>query len=226
MDEKKEKEKIILKKIYNEKNKNKYRLVDDTAEKPDFTMEDLKNGDIFGVEVTNMYYDEFSARLKEIPNYIGEMLKNGIPRKATGILNKHQLYIEIDKSWHYIGDTIGESFKKYDDYIDALVNTINTKSIKAKKYNNKLKYIELFINDKENYLTFKNIKHLAYLEKSEKLWQVINKSPFKRIYFFTIVDRKEMLLLIGDTKTGPLSITAEEMNKHQKYMKELLKEDA
>ena len=111
-------------------------------------------------------------------------------------------------------------------YIDALVNTINTKSIKAKKYNNKLKYIELFINDKENYLTFKNIKHLAYLEKSEKLWQAINKSPFKRIYFFTIVDRKEMLFLVGDTKTGPLSITDEEMNKHQKYMKELLKEDA
>ena len=226
MEEKKEKEKIILKKIYNEKNKSKYMLVDDTSEKPDFIMRNLKNGDIFGVEVTNMYYDEFSARLKEIPNYIGEMLKNGIPRKATGILNKHQLYIKIDKNWHYIGDTIGESFKKYDDYINALVYTINKKSIKAKKYNNNLKYIELFINDKENYLTFKSVKHLAYLEKSEKLWQAINKSPFKRIYFFTIVDRQEMLLLTGDTKTGPLGITAEEMQAHKNYMKELYKEDA
>ena len=57
MEEKKEKEKIILKKIYNEKNKSKYMLVDDTSEKPDFIMRNLKNGDIFGVEVTNMYYD-------------------------------------------------------------------------------------------------------------------------------------------------------------------------
>lgn len=226
MVEKKEKEKIVLRKIYNEKNKNEYKLIDDTSEKPDFIMKNLKNDDVFGVEVTNMYYDEFSARLKEIPNYVGEMIKNGIPRKATGILNKHQLYIEIDKSWHYIGETIGESFKKYDDYINALINTINTKSVKAKKYNNSLKYIELFINDRENYLAFKDVKHLSYLENSEELKQAINKSPFKRIYFFTVVNRKEMLLLVGDLTTGLLSITDKEMNEHQKYMNQLFNDDA
>ena len=176
MKDKKQMEKIILRKVYNEKNKKKYKLVDEKSERPDFIIEDLNNKEIFGVEITNMYYDEFSARLKEIPNYVGEMLKNGIPRKAEGILTNHQIYANIDGKWIYIGDTIGETFKNYDDYINALVDTINIKSVKAKKYNSDLNYIELFINDKENYLAFKNVKHLAYLEKSEKLKQAIKKS--------------------------------------------------
>ena len=91
MDEKKEKEKTILKKIYNDKNKKQYALIDDTSERPDFIMKDLNNNELFGVEITNMYYDQFSARLKEIPNCVEDMLKNGIPRKAQGILNEREL---------------------------------------------------------------------------------------------------------------------------------------
>ena len=221
MDEKKQKEKTILKKIYNEKNENQYKLIDDKSEKPDFIIKDLNNNELFGVEVTNMYYDQFSARLKEIPNYVEDMLENGIPRKAEGILNKHQLYVELNDSWHYIGDTIGESFKKYDDYIEALIRTIKEKNYKSKNYNKDLKYYELFINDRENFLAFKSIKHLAYLEKSEELRKVINDSPFRRIYFFTIIDKKDMMLLVGDTTSGPLKISESDIKEHINYMNQL-----
>ena len=223
MKDKKELEKQVLNKIYNDGNKSEYALIDDKTEKPDFIMKDLKNGELFGVEVTDMYYNQFSAMLKQKPEVVYDMLKNGIYRKAQGILNKQQLYIELGNSWHYIGDTIDEAFKKYDDYINALVTTIQEKNKKIMNYNKDLSYCELFINDKENFLAFKNVGQLAYLEKSEKLNKVMNNSPFKRIYFFTIIDRKEMLLLVGDIHTGPLSISKKEMNQHKKYMSELYK---
>ena len=223
MADKKELEKLVLRKIYNENNKGEYELVDDKTEKPDFIMKDLKSGDLFGVEVTNMYYNQFSAMLKQKPEVVYDMLKNGIYRKAQGILNKHQLYIEFNNSWHYIGNTIGESFKKYDDYINALVNTIQEKNKKAKDYNKSLNYCELFINDRENFLEFKNVNQLSYLENSKKLLKVINDSPFKRIYFFTIIDKKEMLLVLGDMFSGPLSVSEKEMIQHKKHMSQLYK---
>ncbi len=216
MTDKKEKEKIVLRYIYNEKNEDKYELIDNNSEQPDFIIKDLNTGGLFGVEVTDMYYDRFSAMLKEKPGVIADMLKKGIYRNAIGVLNKHQLYIELNNSWHYIGETIGEKFKKYDDYIDALVKTIEEKNEKEKNYNKNLKYNELFINDKENYLAFKNTKQLACLENSEKLLKAINNSPFKRIYFFTIVDKNNMLLLVGDTSTGPLAISEQDMKKTSK----------
>ena len=225
MDIKKIKEEQILKKVYNEKNKNLYKLIDNNSEKPDFILKDIKNGDKFGVEITNMYYNEFSARLHEIPNCVNIMLENGIPRRAEGILKKHQLYVEFENSWRYIGDTIGQSFKKYDDYINALINVINKKTMKAKKYKT-LDYLELFIYDKEQYLAFKKIEHLAYLENSEKLKRAINDSPFRRIYFFTVVDKKEMLLLVGDLNSGPLGISDMELKIHREYMEKIFNGDA
>lgn len=219
MNEKKIEEKQILEKIYNNKNENLYKVIDSVSEKPDFILKDLISDELFGVEITNMFYNEFSARL-QIPENVNMMLKNGIPRKAEGVLARHKIYINIENSWHYIGDTIGQSFKDYDDYINAIINTINVKTVKAKKYK-KLDYIELFIYDNENYLRFKKIEDLKYLEGSEKLKNAISNSPFKRIYFFTIVNNYSMLLLNGDISSGPLAISDEKLEIHKNYMKNL-----
>lgn len=221
-EEKKANEQEILEKVYNKTNENMYELIDNNSEKPDFILKDLKSNEVFGVEVTKMYYNESSARLKEIPNYVSKLLNNGIPRKDQGILSPHQLYISINDEWVYLGDTIGQSFKRYDDYVDALVRVINDKTEKAKKYK-KLDYMELFIDDKENYLYFKKVEDLEYLEKSEKLKDAVTKSPFKRIYLFTMIDKQEFLRIVGDLHSGPFFESEEKLKQHKEYMEEIYK---
>lgn len=214
------KEQKILERVYNKTNKDKFKIIDYNSEKPDFVLEDLSTKEQFGVEITDMYYSQYSAMLKEIPNFISDSLNNGIPRRAQGELNVHQLYVDINNKWTYLGDTIGHKFKKYDDYINRLIETINLKGEKAKKYK-KLDYFELFIDDKEKYLFFKNINELSYLEKSSKLIEAILNSPYKRIYFFTVINRENVLLIFGDLSSGPLLINHKEFIKHKEYMNAL-----
>lgn len=221
-EEKKAHEQEILEKIYNKTNENMYKLIDNKSEKPDFILKDLSSNKVFGVEITKLYYNESSARLKEIPNYVSKLLHNGIPRRDQGILNPHQIYISINDEWVYLGNTIGQSFKKYEDYVDALVRVINDKTEKAKGYK-QLDYLELFIDDKENYLYFKKVEDLEYLEKSEKLKEAVNKSPFKRIYLFTIIDKQEFLRIVGDLHSGPLFESEEKLKQHKEYMEEIYK---
>lgn len=217
--DKKEEEFKTLKKIYNDN--IRYNIIE--SEKPDFIVKDLKYEEEFGVEITELYYNQSSARLQKIPNYTYELLKNGIPRNDQGILNVQQIYISINNKWEYLGDTIGQKFKKYDDYIEAIVNTIITKTKKAKDYK-KLKYLELFIEDKERYLQFKKISDLKYLENSEKLNKAISSSLFKRIYLFTIIDKMEILLIIGDIHSGALYTNENDIKKHQAFMKKIFDE--
>lgn len=213
---KKEDEWKILRKVYNDD--TKYKIQE--SEKPDFIINDIASNENFGVEITKLYYNESSAKLKEIPNCVSMMLKNGIPRKDQGILSVHKIYISLNDEWVYLGDTIGQSFKKYDDYIEALERTIKTKTLKSECYQS-LDYLELFIEDKENYLYFKTVKELEYLEKSEKLQRAIRNSPFKRIYLFTIINKMYTLHVVGDLISGPLSVNEDDLKKHRKYMEEL-----
>lgn len=46
---------------------------------------------------------------------------------------------------------------------------------------NGIQYLELFIEDKEDYLA----KHLNELNNSDTIMEAVNKSIFKRIYFFS-----------------------------------------
>lgn len=66
---------------------------------------------------------------------------------------------------------------------------------------------------------------MKYLEGSEKLKNAISNSPFKRIYFFTIVNNYSMLLLNGDISSGPLAISDEKLEIHKNYMKNLFNKD-
>lgn len=213
---KKEEELEILNKVYNETN----GYVITSSEKPDFILE--KDGEKFGVEITKLYYNTSSARLKEIPDYTYKLLRNGIPRNDQGILNPHMIFVSVDGAWKYLGDTIGEKFKTYDDYISALVRLIKNKTEKAKDYQ-KLDYLELFVDDRERYLFFKDISELKYLEQSPELLEVLKDSPFKRIYIFTIIDKKSFLLIKGDLTSGPFQVSEETMVAHQKYMADIYK---
>lgn len=219
MDEKKKEEYNIVKRIYSDV---EYDI--EFSEKPDFIINKKGEKDKFGVEVTELFYSQSSARLKKIPYYSLKLLKEGIPRKDQGILGEHELYIKDGDEWVYLGKKIDQSFKNYDDYINAIANTIIIKTKKAKSYK-RLKYYELIIEDQEKFLFFKQIRDIEYLEKSKIIQDAIDKSPFKRIYLFTIINKRKVLSIMGDIYSGPLYKNYEEIEKHREYMEELFKKN-
>lgn len=207
----------LINKVYNKKD-----YIIKESEQPDFIIKKKGEKKEFGVEVTKLYYSQSSAKLKIYPKYREKFLKEGIPRKDQGYLGIHQLYIQYEGQWVHIGDTIDQSFKSYDDYIDAIISTIEVKNKKIKNYQ-KLDYYELFIDDKEQYLQFKNMKEFQKMWQSKKLQEVYNKTPYKRIYFFTVIDGRQVMYMMGELLDGPLDLKQDMLEKQKEYFNKLFK---
>lgn len=216
---KKQNEYKVLSKIYNDSN----RYIIKTCEQPDFIIFDTKTKNNFGVEITDLYYSTSSAKLKNIPNFVGDCLKKEIPKKDQKKLSKQLIYVDIDNRWQYLGDTVGEKFKTIDDYTNALINTITIKDKKMNKYHFN-DYCELFIQDKENYFFFKEIKKLKELYDNVNLNNCIKYSKFERIYLFTVINKHEVLLIFGNVEEGPLAVNETKLKIHKDYMKSLFEE--
>lgn len=185
---KKDNEKIILNKIYNT---NILNIIE--TEEPDFIIE--SKNEIFGVEITEFYYNESTARLINYNGYKEKILNskdNSILDKSDiGKITRKELYIynEKENNWiflkNYIGIRYSENeemnvFPNYKEVENKIINIIDKKNNKAKKYQ-KLKYLELIIQDKEG------IKqaYLKELSTSKKIITAIKKSKFKRLYIIT-----------------------------------------
>jgi len=67
-------------------------------------------------------------------------------------------------------------------------------------------------------------KKLKELYNSDKIIECINNSKFERIYLFTIVNKREMLLVFGNVEEGPLAVNKNDLKKHKDYMKLLFEE--
>lgn len=207
----------IIKKIYKDDN-----YVITPSEKPDFLIRKKHSKKVFGAEVTKLYYSQSSARLKIIPNYREKLLKDGIPRRDQGELGKHELYVMIEGKWVYLADTIDQKFKNYDDYINAIVKTIKDKNEKLKNYK-KLDYYELFIDDKEQFLKFKDIRDIQKLWESSKLQETFKNTPFSRIYLFTVINGRDVMYMMGDIMDSPLNLDEKTIEIQKEYLSTLFK---
>ncbi len=94
MNKKKNFEYIIVSTIYNE-NEYKYNEINgEKQEKPDFILR-RNNGIEFGVEVTELYYNETSARLKKRPKYVEDIKRGEIDKRDIKLLHVNSLYLDI-----------------------------------------------------------------------------------------------------------------------------------
>lgn len=152
------------------------------SEAPDFIVENKLTNEKIGVEITELYYSEESAR-------------------------DHKFKKPLKK-------------RSKDDYIDAISKSIDKKNIRAVNYK-KLDYLELFIEDKEYNL--KTIEDIEYIETSKEIEKVINESLFRRVYIFTKINKKEILIILGDVHSGILYTNEIDIIEHEKYMRELYK---
>lgn len=115
---KKSVEKGILHVIYNP---NEYDIIE--FEQPDFILED-KNGNEFGVEITQLYLDESSARLKNKPNYLEDIIQNNkLDKRDVGILNLGEI-VALDDNDNEIPGTksmgVSQELPQSPDRIEVL----------------------------------------------------------------------------------------------------------
>lgn len=194
---KKNEEYNVVKKIYQNEKCN----IED-SEEPDFIIK--TETEKFGVEVTEYYYNESSARLKNYNGYIEKILRNSydetLDKRDVGMIEKHRLYIknlETNK-YDFLTDMVAIRYNttykigqlpEFKDVEKQIIEIIGRKTKKAEHYNKQLEYLELFINDKENYILY----HIKELINSKKILDVVIKSKFKRVYIFS----GNYLMIIG-----------------------------
>ena len=144
---KKHKEYLVLKKIYNKDN-----LTIESTESPDFIIE--SGFDKFGVEITEYYYNESSARLKNYEGYSEKILKSKsddvLDKRDKDYIKKTTLFIKDPKDnvYKFLTHTIQLRYNEYydvgelpqfKDVESQIINIIETKDNKSIHYKKRYK---------------------------------------------------------------------------------------
>jgi len=173
-------EKQILFKVYRE---DLFRLVD-TTESPDFICT-MKNGATFGVEVTELYRSESTARLHKIPNYVTQLLAD------RGYRHKDdRVGLRVEKVRYLPG---GQGPGKE---IDAIISTVLTseeighligkviicKHDKVHEYLKQASECDLIIHDPARDVQKDSRNEFISNLPTNPLAEVVSHSPFREIF--------------------------------------------
>lgn len=186
--DKKQKEEAILTLIYN---KADYAEVVPT-EQPDFRIRHHEELRFFGVEVTEFYYSEANARLKNISSYVGEILaENKYRHKDDKTLFAPQEITPISPEGISRGvqRVIIQMVPAVDDYIQMIAAAIRIKEQKFDEYGKDLQHINLIVFDTENRIydvsANEYYKHLY----KETLRNALFETKFQEIFLVTRLDK-------------------------------------
>jgi hypothetical protein len=156
-------------------------------EKPDFHLRH-KSGHLFGVEITDFFYNESSARSKLIPGYMAQILTSGTYRhKAdiTALPLKDAKYKSKNGTVEKPVKVIFNESKKFIDVLSSLNRTISQKSRSFRKYPKKFNHINLVIYDRENCLESLEEEKFFIIFLNNGIANHIGLSPYREIYFIT-----------------------------------------
>lgn len=202
----KQEEKDILRMVYEE---SVYSIEDDTSERPDFIVKDI-NGILFGVEITEYYNSESAARLVKVPNYTDRLLSEDISDEDKYIHKKDKKILKLDNvtflnedgSVKFETKAIIEHNLSRQQYLDNIVNVIQTKSEKGKFYNSDISHTDLVIFDRSGSFGLEELEYFYEAFYSPSIVSALKNSIFNEIsiiihhkedkYFFRL---KEYLML-------------------------------
>ncbi|EOX4810788.1 hypothetical protein ACI0E8_004452, partial [Vibrio alginolyticus] len=162
------------------------------SEQPDFILKydasSIGKVDV-GVEITELYFDGTSARLKNKDNYVYEILEHG---NYVHKDDKEKLKVQDVK--YFSQAKPGEPFDTkilmhpnytLQDYKKSLLQTIRRKSKKFLKYNTNVNQSALVIYDKENIFTKFDRINFVSVFFDNLISKEIKSSPFDEIYLIT-----------------------------------------
>ncbi len=178
------------------------------TEKPDFLVTNKKFQEKFGVEVTELFINQSSARIKKIPNYIGQILNGEDERRyktKEDITNLPIVKIYIKDNVNNTYSSVLEKAVKIPtmsigEYIENVKKSIQKKN--TKNYKNICESVELVVNDAEEFFYDKDILILNKFLKNKELLNLVKDSIFRVVYIVTKYNKEDVIITIGAKKNS------------------------
>jgi hypothetical protein len=187
----KELEKEILAKVY----PSKYFEVAEKGEESDFIIRRLKSKEHFGVEITELFKDETTARLIKIPDYSKNLLNKQEYKHKD---DKKNITIDTIKIFDETGkiklETLAliQQIPSVPDYLNIFLERLKIKESKLTNYlNNSITHVNLIIQDQENFFNAINLESFYSTFFTNEIVLGIKNSKFREIYLVTRINEKE-----------------------------------
>jgi len=165
-------------------------------ERPDFRLKYKYLKNYFGVEVTEFYFDETSARLKNIPEYLDDLLndKKYLHKKDRKALEIEKVTI-ISKNGENKGEpeAVIHKLPSLSSCQEKIIQIINDKNKKYYEYDKTLQHINLIIYDSEGFLFRIRTKDFYNIIYTRNIIESIITSNFREIYFITRVEKDKRI---------------------------------
>ncbi len=201
--DKKQSERSILSQVYNA---NEYAEILE-GEQPDFRLRHHGISSFFGVEVTEFYYSESNARLRNIPNYFNEIIDENRYRhkRDAKTLALHNIKIVSNEGKEERESrAIVQELPTPSQYASMVADAITTKGTKFKDYDRNLTHVNLIIQDTEQRLQQSPIGEFYRYFFIDELKSALYAAEFREIFLVTTIDKNrrvffplKMMLLVA-----------------------------
>jgi len=189
----KEKERAILNLVYSTDQYEK--LVD--SECPDFRIRKKGQAVEFGVEVTEFYFSESSARVQNIHSYVNELIEEGLYRHRDDktSLPGCEATVSRDGEPDRRIQCIYQSVPGVDEYALLVAEVISRKSEKLKSYAQDLTHVNLIIFDTEHRLSKIAAEDFARYFLTPDIIAALRKTGFREVYFVTRLENERWVYI-------------------------------
>lgn len=159
------------------------------AEEPDFRLRRKSEKAPFGVEITEFYFSESRARVKNIPGYVSSILNKEEYRHKDdrAILQVKDLKLipaDDTREEQQIKGIIQEQ-PKVEQYVSDVARRISSKNKKFKQYRSGLDHVNLVLFDCEERLMGVPLDRFYFFFFKPDLEKTVTNSEFREIFFIT-----------------------------------------
>jgi len=176
-----------------------YSLTDNSVkenhdENPDFLLYCILKKYVFGVEVTELYRNQASARLKNIPGYVDHLVEGGTHKHKDDVgelvPDEFLLYDERGNLKTTIKG-VWQNLPTLQEFLELVGNSILEKGNKFSHYSPAARFHNLLIHDREGYFGGFKVEDFYSSFFQDILFETIQKSPFREIYFIGQIDNED-----------------------------------
>lgn len=180
---KKKRELEIVRMIYPETENS---IKDDHEENPDFLLYNFLKKFVFGIEVTELYRNQSSARLKKIGGYVDDLVNKGQYRHKDDFNE-----LKVD-DFDVLNDdgTIKSTFRgvfqnlpSISEFLQLLENCIAQKESKLLHYATEAKFHNLLIYETEDYFASVKVEDFYSTVFFDNIQELLRNTGFREIYF-------------------------------------------